>query len=32
VTAQWVAHLTDPDGPTGEIVRLDPSHLGRALP
>ncbi len=32
VTARWVAHLTDPTGPTGEIVRLDPSHLGKALP
>lgn len=32
VTARWVALLTDPDGPTGEVVRLDPSHLGKAVP
>lgn len=32
VTARWISHLTDPGGPTGELVRLDPSHLGKALP
>ena len=32
VTAQWVLNLTNPSGPTGELVRLDPSHLGKALP
>lgn len=30
--ARWVARLTEPDGPTGEIVRLDQGHLGKALP
>lgn len=32
VVERWVEHLSDPDGPTGEIVRLDPSHIGKALP
>lgn len=32
VTARWVLNLTDPGGPTGELVRLGPSHLGKALP
>lgn len=32
VTALWVLNLTAPGGPTGELVRLDPSHLGKALP
>jgi hypothetical protein len=30
--ARWVAHLCDPTGPTGEVVRLDAAHLGKALP
>lgn len=30
--ARWITHLTDRDGPTGEVVRLDPGHLGKALP
>lgn len=30
--ARWIAHLSDPSGPTGEIVRLDAGHLGKALP
>lgn len=30
--ARWVVRLTEPDGPTGEVVRLDASHLGKALP
>lgn len=30
--ARWVAHLCDPDGPTGEVIRLDAAHLGKALP
>lgn len=32
VTARWVARLAESDGPTGEIVRLDAGHLGKALP
>jgi threonine dehydrogenase-like Zn-dependent dehydrogenase len=32
VTARWVARLLEPDGPTGEVVRLDPVHIGKALP
>ena len=32
VTARWVARLLEPDGPTGEVVRLDPGHIGKALP
>lgn len=32
LTARWVARLAEPDGPTGEIVRLDAGHLGKALP
>lgn len=32
VTARWVARLAEPDGPTGEVVRLDAGHLGKALP
>lgn len=32
VTARWIEHLIDPDGPTGELIRLDPGHLGKALP
>ena len=30
--ALWSAHLSAPGGPTGEIIRLDPGHLGKALP
>lgn len=30
--ARWVGHLFDPHGPTGELIRLDASHLGKALP
>lgn len=30
--ARWVGHLSDPAGPTGEVVRLDAAHLGKALP
>lgn len=32
LTARWVEHLADADGPTGELVRLDAGHLGKALP
>jgi NADPH-dependent ferric siderophore reductase len=32
VTARWVLALTDSSGPTGEVIRLDPGHLGKALP
>lgn len=32
VTAHWVSILTDPNGPTGEVIRLDAGHLGKALP
>lgn len=32
VTARWVARLAEPEGPTGELVRLDAGHLGKALP
>lgn len=32
VVAHWVAQLSDPTGPTGEVIRLDPGHLGKALP
>ena len=33
-TAAWVLHLANPaaGGTTGEVVRLDPGHLGKALP
>lgn len=30
--ARWVGYLADPEGPTGEVVRLDAAHLGKALP
>jgi NAD(P)-dependent dehydrogenase (short-subunit alcohol dehydrogenase family) len=30
--ARWVTNLSDPAGPTGEVIRLDPGHLGKALP
>lgn len=29
---RWAGYLTERDGPTGEVVRLDPGHLGKALP
>lgn len=29
---RWSAHLSDPAGPTGEAIRLDRGHLGKALP
>lgn len=32
VVERWVARLAEKDGPTGELVRLDASHLGKALP
>lgn len=32
VTARWVARMAEPDGPIGELVRLDADHLGKALP
>ncbi|MGA7271166.1 MAG: hypothetical protein WB239_08850 [Acidimicrobiia bacterium] len=32
VTAHWISLLTDPSGPTGEVIHLDPTHLGKALP
>lgn len=32
LAARWAARLTEPGGPTGELVRLSPSHLGKALP
>lgn len=28
----WILHLSAPDGPTGEIVRLGSGHIGKALP
>jgi hypothetical protein len=30
--AQWVELLCRPGGPTGELIRLGASHLGKALP
>lgn len=30
--ASWIARLLDADGATGELVRLGPAHLGKALP
>lgn len=30
--ARWVTRLLEGDGPTGELVRLGSSHLGKALP
>lgn len=32
LVARWVVRLTESDGPTGEIVRLEAGHLGKALP
>lgn len=31
-TARWISRLAEPEGPTGEVVRLDAGHLGKALP
>jgi len=28
----WAARLLDPDGVTGELVRVGPGHIGKALP
>ena len=28
----WVERLLDPDGVSGELVRIGHSHLGKALP
>ncbi len=30
--ARWAVRLLERDGPTGELVRLGGSHLGKALP
>jgi hypothetical protein len=30
--ALWVRRLAEPGGPSGEVVRLDSGHLGKALP
>lgn len=32
LTALWVSRMMETGGPTGELIRLDPSHLGKALP
>ncbi|MGH8875548.1 MAG: hypothetical protein ACRDVM_09920, partial [Acidimicrobiia bacterium] len=32
VIAVWAGRLLERDGPTGELVRLGGSHLGKALP
>lgn len=32
VVDRWVARLSEGDGPTGELIRLDAGHLGKALP
>lgn len=32
LTARWVSRMMEPGGPTGELIRLDPSHLGKTLP
>jgi hypothetical protein len=32
LVAAWALRLCQPDAPTGELVRLGPSHLGKALP
>jgi len=32
VRDRWVLRLAEPDGPTGEVIRLDPGHIGKALP
>jgi len=29
---QWANRLVDSDGVTGELIRIGPSHLGKALP
>jgi hypothetical protein len=30
--ARWVASLSQPGGPSGELIRLGGDHLGKALP
>jgi hypothetical protein len=32
VVASWATRLLDADGVTGELVRVGPGHLGKALP
>jgi len=32
VVADWATRLLDSDGVTGELVRVGPGHLGKALP
>lgn len=29
--ARWVALVTEPGGPTGELIHLGPGHIGKAL-
>lgn len=29
---RWIRVMAERGGPTGEVVRLDPGHLGKALP
>ena len=29
---RWVERMLDPKGVTGEVIRLGPGHLGKALP
>lgn len=31
-TAGWIQRMLDPRGSTGELVRLGPAHIGKALP
>lgn len=32
LVARWISYLVAADGPTGELIRLDAGHLGKALP
>ncbi|CAN5775593.1 hypothetical protein BH23ACT5_BH23ACT5_23640 [soil metagenome] len=32
ITRLWVSYLVDGDGPTGQVVQLTKTHLGKALP
>ncbi|MFO7547685.1 MAG: hypothetical protein R6X29_02260 [Acidimicrobiia bacterium] len=32
VIARWTVRLLEPDGPSGELVRLGALHVGKALP
>lgn len=32
IIAAWISQLMQTGGPTGEVVRLGPSHIGKALP